>query len=70
MDTKRRLIFIYIFVYYTFICMYVLFNDADGSSDYVAPNNVGVPFIASPTSTALPHSKPTSVGISRDSCSV
>jgi len=50
--------------------MYVLFNDADGSSDYVAPNNVGVPFIASPTSTALPHSKPTSVGISRDSCSV
>ena len=47
-----------------------LFNDADGSSDYVAPNNIGVPFIASPNSAALPHRKPASAGISRDSCSV
>ena len=32
-----------------------LFNDAVGSSDYVAPNNTGVPFITSPNSAALPH---------------
>ena len=52
------------------ICMYVLFNDADGSSDYLVPNNVGVPFIASPNSAALPHKKPASAGISLDSCGV
>ena len=47
-----------------------LFNDTVSSADYVAPNNIGVPFIASPKLVALPYRKFTSARISRDSCSV
>jgi hypothetical protein len=41
-----------------------LFNDTVGSADYAAPNNIGVPFIASPNSVALPYTKFTSARIS------